>query len=150
MPNPSTTRCGKRAGARFLIDGPKTRADYIDILALLLGRRHQIPVGEHDLMKAQAIKTAVADSLERHNQPQEAGLAKVWEEVTAQTGSLDTLAEFGTYLHAISVADERFTGRAIKNITDAIKARSMDFDMPDEWFESPSRSFTSPTPASWK
>ncbi|WBU57453.1 AAA family ATPase [Paracoccus sediminicola] len=127
----------QRAGARFLIDGPKTRADYIDILALLLGRRHQIPVGEHDLMKAQAIKTAVADSLERHNQPQEAGLAKVWEEVTAQTGSLDTLAEFGTYLHAISVADERFTGRAIKNITDAIKARSMDFDMPDEWFESP-------------
>ncbi|WBU54601.1 ATP-binding protein [Paracoccus sp. SCSIO 75233] len=127
----------QRAGARFLIDGPKSRADYIDILALLLGKRHQIPVGEHDLMKAQAIKTAVADSLERHNQPQEAGLAKVWGEVTAQTGTLDTLAEFGTYLHAISQADERFTGRAIKNITDAIKARSMDFDMPDEWFESP-------------
>ncbi|NHF72808.1 AAA family ATPase [Paracoccus xiamenensis] len=127
----------QRAGARFLIDGPKTQADYIDILSLLLGKRHDIPVGEHELMKAQAIKTAVADSLEKHNQPQEAGLAKVWSEVTAQTGPLDTLAEFGTYLHAISVADERFTGRAIKNITDAIKARSMDFDMPDEWFTSP-------------
>ena len=127
----------QRAGARFLIDGPKTQADYIDILSLLLGKRHQIPVGDHELMKAQAIKTAVADSLERHNQPQEEGLAKVWSEVTAQTGPLDTLAEFGTYLHAISQADERFTGRAIKNITDAIKARSMDFDMPDEWFETP-------------
>ncbi|MDO5642058.1 MAG: AAA family ATPase [Paracoccus sp. (in: a-proteobacteria)] len=127
----------QRAGARFLIDGPKTRADYIDILALLLGRRHQIPLGDHDLMKAQAIKTAVADSLASHNQPQEAGLARVWAEVTAETGPLATLAEFGTYLHAISVADERFTGRAIKNITDAIKARSMDFDMPDEWFETP-------------
>ncbi|MDO5605319.1 MAG: AAA family ATPase [Paracoccus sp. (in: a-proteobacteria)] len=127
----------QRAGARFLIDGPKTRADYIDILALLLGRRHQIPLGDHDLMKAQAIKTAVAASLESHNQPQEAGLAQVWADVTAQTGPMDTLAEFGTYLHAISVADERFTGRAIKNITDAIKARSMDFDMPDEWFTSP-------------
>ncbi|MFV0292822.1 MAG: ATP-binding protein [Paracoccus sp. (in: a-proteobacteria)] len=127
----------QRAGARFLIDGPKTQADYIDILSLLLGKRHQIPVGNHELMRAQVIKTAVADSLEKHNQPQEAGLARVWDEVMAETGSLDTLAEFGAYLHAISVADERFTGRAIKNITDAIKARSMDFDMPDEWFETP-------------
>ncbi len=127
----------QRAGARFLIDGPKSQADYIDILALLLGKRHDIPVGDHELMKAQVIKTAVADSLDRHNRPQEAGLAKVWDEVTAQTGPLDTLAEFGAYLHAISVADERFTGRAIKNITDAIKARSMDLDMPDEWFETP-------------
>ena len=52
-------------------------------------------------------------------------------------GPLDTLADFGAYLHAISLADERFTGRAIKNITDAIKSRAMDFDMPDEWFETP-------------
>ncbi|SDD69822.1 ATPase family associated with various cellular activities (AAA) [Paracoccus isoporae] len=127
----------QRAGARFLIDGPQSRADYIDILALLLGKRHEIPVGDHDLMQAQAIRSAVAESLERHNQPQEAGLAQVWGEVTAETGPLDTLAEFGTYLHAISQADPRFTGRAIKNITDAIKARAMDFDMPDAWFESP-------------
>ncbi len=127
----------QRAGGRFLIDGPKSQADYIDILSLLLGKRHDIPVGEHELMKAQAIKTAVADSLEAHNRPQEAGLAKVWDEVVNRLGPLDTLADFGAYLHAISLADERFTGRAIKNITDAIKSRAMDFDMPDEWFETP-------------
>ena len=127
----------QRAGGRFLIDGPKSQADYIDILSLLLGKRHDIPVGEHELMKAQAIKTAVADSLEAHNRPQEAGLSKVWDEVVNRLGPLDTLADFGAYLHAISLADERFTGRAIKNITDAIKSRAMDFDMPDEWFETP-------------
>jgi len=33
--------------------------------------------------------------------------------------------------------DERFTGRAIKNITDAIKVRAMDFELPDEWMEKP-------------
>jgi hypothetical protein len=33
--------------------------------------------------------------------------------------------------------EPRFTGRAIKNITDAIKTRSMDIDLPDEWFEKP-------------
>jgi energy-coupling factor transporter ATP-binding protein EcfA2 len=35
----------QRAGARFLVDGPQTREDYIDILALLLGKKHEIPLG---------------------------------------------------------------------------------------------------------
>lgn len=125
----------QRAGARFLIDGPKSREDYVDIFALLLGKRHDIPVGEHDLMKAQAIQTAVREGYGSHDRPQEAGLAKVWGEVEARLGPLDTLADFGSYLHAIAEAEPRFTGRAVKNITDAIKLRAMDFDMPDEWFE---------------
>ena len=127
----------QRAAARFLIDGPKTRADYIDILALLLGKRHDIPVGAHDLMKAQAMEKAVAESYDAHARPQEAGLEKVFNEVTGQYGDLNDLAELGSYLYAISQAEPRFTGRAVKNITDAVKARAMDFDMPDEWFETP-------------
>ena len=35
------------------------------------------------------------------------------------------------------MAEPRFTGRAIKNITDAIKMRAMDIDLPDAWFETP-------------
>ena len=127
----------QRAGARFLIDGPQSRADFIDIFALLLGKRHELPVGEHDLMKAQAIRTAVADGFAAHDRPAEPGLARVWESVTERLGPLDSLADFGTYLHAISEADDRFTGRAIKNITDAVKARAMDFEMPEDWFSSP-------------
>ncbi|MCF3972530.1 AAA family ATPase [Paracoccus salsus] len=127
----------QRASARFLIDGPKTRADYIDILALLLGRRHGIPVGEHDLMRAQAMQRAVAESYESHLRPQEAGLQKVFDAVAAQHGPLDNLAELGSYLFAIAQAEPRFTGRAVKSITDAVKARAMDFDMPDEWFQTP-------------
>ncbi|WP_299843071.1 ATP-binding protein [uncultured Paracoccus sp.] len=127
----------QRASARFLIDGPKTQADYIDILALLLGKRHDIPVGEHDLMKAQAMQKAVADSYAGHSRPQEAGLEKVFNEVSGRFGELENLAELGSYLYAISQAEPRFTGRAVKNITDAVKARAMDFDMPDEWFTTP-------------
>ena len=37
----------------------------------------------------------------------------------------------------IKIAEPRFTGRAIKNITDAIKMRAMDVELPDEWFETP-------------
>jgi hypothetical protein len=127
----------QRAGARFLVDGPQTRADYIDILTLLLGKNHAIPLGEHDLYAAQAIQRAVAESFEKHSRPQEEGLIRVWERVEKEQGRLDTLAKIGTYLKAIQEADERFTGRAVKNITDAIKVRAMDFELPDEWMENP-------------
>ncbi|MDR5652545.1 AAA family ATPase [Ruixingdingia sedimenti] len=127
----------QRAGARFLVDGPQSREDYIDILTLLLGRNHKIPLGEHDLYAAQEIRRAVAASFEAHSRPQEAGLVRVWDRVTADIGPLDTLAKLGAYLTAISRADERFTGRAIKNITDAVKVRATDVELPDDWMENP-------------
>ncbi len=127
----------QRAGARFLVDGPQTREDYIDILHILMGKNHKIPVGEHELFETQQIKRAVARSFEAHSKPQEDGLIRVYEDTTKQLGKLDTLAKIGTYLDNIQNVDERFTGRAIKNITDAIKVRAMDFELPDEWMENP-------------
>jgi energy-coupling factor transporter ATP-binding protein EcfA2 len=127
----------QRAGARFLVDGPQTREDYIDILSLLLGKNHKIPLGDHDLFAAQEIRKAVAASFEGHGRPHEEGLLKVWETVAKDIGPLDTIAKIGAYLKAIQQADDRFTGRAIKNITDAVKVRAMDFELPDEWMENP-------------
>ncbi|WP_406645899.1 ATP-binding protein [Aliisedimentitalea scapharcae] len=127
----------QRAGARFLVDGPQTREDYIDILNLLMGRNHDIPLGEHDAYAAQEIKKAVARSFAAHSRPQEAGLMAVFDRVHDQIGDLDTIAKLGTYLKAIQDADDRFTGRAIKNITDAVKVRAMDFELPDAWMENP-------------
>jgi len=127
----------QRAGARFLVDGPQTREDYIDILALLMGKNHAIPLGTHELYAAQEIKTAVAASFEGHSRPHEEGLMRVFEQVSDQVGELDTIAKLGTYLKGIQEADDRFTGRAIKNITDAVKVRAMDFELPDEWMEEP-------------
>ncbi|MDO8882738.1 MAG: ATP-binding protein [Pseudotabrizicola sp.] len=127
----------QRAGARFLVDGPQTREDYIDILSLLMGRNHAIPLGDHELFAAQEIKKAVAASFEGHSRPHEDGLIKVWDKMAADLGPLDTIAKIGRYLKAIQEADPRFTGRAIKNITDAVKVRAMDFELPDEWMENP-------------
>ncbi|MFD2174397.1 AAA family ATPase [Rhodobacter lacus] len=127
----------QRAGARFLVDGPQSRADYIDILALLLGKNHEIPLGDHDLYAAQEIQRAVAESFARHNRPAEAGLAAVHAVIERELGALDTLEKLGSYLKAIQKADPRFTGRAIKNITDAVKVRAMDFELPDAWMEEP-------------
>ncbi|MDA9865382.1 ATP-binding protein, partial [bacterium] len=127
----------QRAGARFLVDGPITRDDYIDILNLLMGKNHDIPLGDHEAFAAQEIKSAVAASFEGHSRPHEDGLLRVFEAVDKKLGKLDTIAKLGTYLKGIQEADDRFTGRAIKNITDAVKVRAMDFELPDEWMEKP-------------
>lgn len=127
----------QRAGARFLVDGPQTQEDYIDILYLLMGKNHDIPLGSHEVFAAQEIKKAVAASFESHARPHEAGLLAVFDEVHSKIGNLDTIAKLGIYLKGIQEADARFTGRAIKNITDAVKVRAMDFELPDEWMEEP-------------
>jgi energy-coupling factor transporter ATP-binding protein EcfA2 len=127
----------QRAGARFLVDGPQSREDYIDILHLLMGKNHSIPVGDHQLFEAQEIRKAVAASYDLHARPKEDALLNVFDKVQSKIGDMDTIAKLGTYLKAIQEADERFTGRAIKNITDAIKVRAMDFELPDEWMNDP-------------
>ncbi|WP_395450465.1 AAA family ATPase [Aminobacter sp. UC22_36] len=127
----------QRAGARWLVDGPQTRDDYIDIFVLLAGKNHKIPLGEHELYAAQEIQRAVTEAYEEHAKPQEDGLEKVFERFMNDNGAPKTLADIGTYLHMIKEAEPRFTGRAIKNVTDAIKMRAMDIELPDEWFEKP-------------
>ncbi|MEM7472037.1 MAG: ATP-binding protein [Pseudomonadota bacterium] len=127
----------QRAGARFLVDGPQTRDDYVDILNLLMGKNHDIPLGDFEPFAAQEIKKAVAASFESHAKPHEDGLLNVFDRVSSEIGELDTINKLGTYLKGIQEADHRFTGRAIKNITDAVKVRAMDFELPDEWMEEP-------------
>ncbi|MCB1386226.1 MAG: ATP-binding protein, partial [Nitratireductor sp.] len=127
----------QRAGARWLVDGPQTRDDYIDIFVLLAGKNHKIPLGNHQLFEAQVIEKAVSTAYEEHARPKEDGLIAVYEKFMKESGPLETMTDVGDYLHRIKLAEPRFTGRAIKNITDAIKMRAMDIDLPDEWFEKP-------------
>lgn len=127
----------QRAGARWLVDGPQTEDDYIDIFAMLVGKNHSIPLGEHKLFEGQEIKRAVSTSYEQHAKPQEDGLLAVWEAHEKEHGAVKSLADVGAYLHRIKIAEPRFTGRAIKNITDAIKMRAMDVELPDDWFATP-------------
>ncbi|RVD54088.1 ATP-binding protein [Mesorhizobium sp. M8A.F.Ca.ET.023.02.2.1] len=127
----------QRAGARWLVDGPQTRDDYIDIFVLLAGKNHEIPLGKHELYAAQEIQRAVTEAYEEHEKPQEEGLMRVYERYMKESGAPRTMADIGTYLHLIKDAEPRFTGRAIKNVTDAIKMRAMDIELPDDWFEKP-------------
>lgn len=127
----------QRAGLRMLIDGPQSLEDYIDILALLIGKNHVLELGNHDLFATQNIKTLLKKSFDKHNLPQEEIVHSAYKKTIQEVGEIKTIAQIGKYLKNIQLVDERFTGRAIKNITDAVKGRSMDFDMPSEWFENP-------------
>jgi hypothetical protein len=127
----------QRAGARWLVDGPQTRDDYIDIFVLLAGKNHKIPLGEHDLYAAQEIQRAVDTAYESHSKPHEDKLLGVFDRFMKEKGQPKTMADVGDYLHRIKEAEPRFTGRAIKNVTDAIKMRAMDIELPDDWFAAP-------------
>ena len=127
----------QRAGARWRVDGPQTEDDYVDIFALLLGKDHDIPLGDHDLYAAQQLQRAVARSYDKHSEPQEERLLEIWERFEDKEGMPRTIEDIGGYLHRIKEAEPRFTGRSIKNVTDAIKYRSLDVELPDEWFERP-------------
>ena len=127
----------QRAGARWLVDGPQTQDDYIDIFALLAGKNHDIPLGDHSFYEAQEIKQAVCSAYSDYARPSEQGLMTVYDRFIDVHGVPKTVTDIGVYLHMIKEVEPRFTGRAIKNVTDAIKMRAMDIDLPDEWFENP-------------
>lgn len=127
----------QRAGARWLVDGPQTRNDYIDIFHLLAGKNHAIPLGDHELYADQQIRDAVRAAYDGHDKPAEEGLLNIYDRFVSTHGAPKTIADIGTYLHMIKQVEPRFTGRAIKNVTDAIKMRAMDIELPDEWFEAP-------------
>ncbi len=127
----------QRAGARWLVDGPQTADDYIDIFTLLVGKNHKVKLGDHDLYAAQAIVEAVNTAYEEHDKPKQERLANIHTRFVKESGKPKTLADIGRYLHAIKLDLPSFTGRSIKNITDAAKMRAMDIELPDEWFETP-------------
>lgn len=125
----------QRAGARYLIDGPKTAEDFTDLLALLLQSRSEIDVGNAELFATQQIEGQIQKTYDQYNVPETPELKAVFDKVMEERGEIKTFEDFGYYLGKIQEAEPRFTGRAIKNIADAAKTRAMDVDLPDEWFE---------------
>jgi len=136
----------QRAQARFLVDGPQTRHDFTDLLHILLGRHLELPPGDGwQPLAAQDLRRAVGGKYEAHAEPRSPALRKVLETVLGPArGRLSSWRDFGEYLHALKEHDPRFTGRAIKNIADAVQARMMDFDLPPEWLGTREAFFSRP------
>jgi hypothetical protein len=129
----------QRAQARFLVDGPRTREDFTDLLHILLRRNFRLPLGAgYQPLAAQRVREVIREKYGEHDLPRSAELRRVFQELAARSGGQGPLSSwraFGEYLHALGERDPQFTGRAVRNIADAVHARMMDFDLPAEWLE---------------
>jgi hypothetical protein len=129
----------QRAQARFVVDGPRTREDFTDLLHILLERDWSLPLGAgYEPRAAQQVRRMIQDKYAEHDVPKSPALRRIYEELRTRSGSdgkLSSWREFGQYLHELQQHDETFTGRAIKNIADAVRSRMMAFDLPTEWLE---------------
>ncbi len=140
----------QRTQARFQIDGPKTADDFTDLLHILLAGNWELPLGgEYEPLASQQVGRLTEIKYSEYDEPRSSSLKRVFESVVAASanpGQLSTWRDFGHYLFALQEHDARFTGRAIKNIVDAVRSRMMDFDLPAEWLEQRSHFFARPYP----
>lgn len=128
----------QRSGLRMLIDGPQTLEDYTDIFYLLLGKNHNISLGEYKPFITQNLQERIKKTRMDYLIPKEKTIIEAYNKTIKITKGIKTIKDIGIYLKQIQEIDNRFTGRAIKNITDVIKTRVMDFELPEEYFTNPS------------
>ena len=134
----------QRTQARFLVNGPQTLEDFTDLMYLLLSPTWNMEAGKgYAPFTTQQIKKMIQAKYEEHDRPKSAELVKLFDK-HARGGKISTWIEFGQYLKSLQEHDERFTGRAVKNIADAVRFRLMDFDLPPEWFADPATFFRQP------
>ena len=139
----------QRTQARFTVDGPQTQEDYTDLLHILLGESWEMPLGAgYEPLATQEIRRMIDQKYAEHDTPTSDTLRAVFESELEKKGSkgFSTWRDFGEYLHAIGKSDPRFTGRAVKNISDAVRSRMMGFDLPAEWLEKHAAFFARPYP----
>jgi len=127
----------QRMQSRFLVDGPKTHEDFTDLFHILLGTSWSLAPGAgYEPLVAQRVREVIREKYAEHDRPGSPALREIFERTLGGKIEVDeTLSwrDFGAYLHALYEHDARFTGRAIKNIADGVRARIMDFDLPEEW-----------------
>jgi len=135
----------QRMQSRFLVDGPRTRDDFTDLFHLFLNDNWELPLGsDYEPLLTQQVRRVIQEKYAEHDRPVEPELLRIFERTIGPVERTQTLEwrDFGNYLHALHEHDPRFTGRAVRNISDAIRSRVMDFDLPGEWFRDPSLFFS--------
>ena len=85
----------QRAGARFLVDGPRSAADYIDILHLLLGKNHDIAARQARPLRRPGDPPRGGGLLRAARPPQEASWRRSSSGRQGEVGALDTIAKLG-------------------------------------------------------
>ena len=119
-----------RFNDRLMIDGPTTAEDFADI-ALILGGK----LFKNDLVKIENGYAPFSTQVSTDASPvkTEDVAAYMAEEFDRYKSA--SLLDFGQFLSELKQRNPKITGRSARAIIEAIKERSADFDLPQEWFE---------------
>src|SRR3990172_998317 len=83
----------QRAQARFLVDGPRTREDFTDLLHILLHRSWELPLGDgYEPRVTQRLREVIGQKYREHDAPRSEALRRIFDEVTGRSGQRGRLA----------------------------------------------------------
>ena len=123
----------QRFKQRFLVVGPTTDQQCSDIMVIKF--RKQIKNGL--LTVAEGKGYSIDHSVEEQAHMFDEETVKILKAAKKTVKSDVTWADIGHLLAEYKKIDPRFTGRAMDNIYSNVVAKSMDFDIPQEWYEKP-------------
>jgi len=116
-----------RFNDRLLIDGPSTAEDFADICLILAGKMF-----EKNLVKIEKGYEPFATQFSPEHLEKEDVAAYMADEFAKYKKA--TLLDFGKFVAELKAKNPKITGRSSRAIIEAIKERSADFDLPQEWF----------------
>ncbi len=126
-----------RFNDRLLIDGPSTAEDFADICLILAGKMF-----EKNLVKIEKGYEPFVTQFSAENTNKEDVAGYMAEEFDKYKRA--TLLDFGKFVAELKAKNPKITGRSSRAIIEAIKERSADFDLPQEWFENRAVFFDQP------
>jgi AAA+ superfamily predicted ATPase len=120
-----------RFNDRLLIDGPITKEDFADLLVLRLGKLQKSGLVTMDI-GYKPFQTQ--DQMDEHGHWSGGKVAEYMaEEFEKRKDS--TFFNVGEFFADLKKKNPKISGRSANAIIEAIKERSADFDIPDDWFE---------------
>lgn len=118
-----------RFNDRILIDGPTTAEDFADVLLLNCGKI----VKKGLLVMENGYTPFASQDVQKEGGWTGGDVAAYMADNFAQYKK-STIIDFGTFMADLKKKNPKITGRSAKAITEAIKERSADFDLPNKWF----------------
>ncbi len=121
-----------RFNDRILIDGPKTDEDFADFIMLKLGK--MIKKGLLQILPGYT-PFATQDQIGEDGKWSGGKVAEYMADLFTHVRYRNaTVMDFGKYMAKLKRKNNFITGRSANAIAEAIKERSADFDIPQEWF----------------
>ncbi|MFH1173748.1 MAG: AAA family ATPase [archaeon] len=125
---------------RALIDGPKTAEDFADMIHLTMGR-----LMNRGLLKMEngAVPFATQDVQDESGHWSQKNVQDYMADEFRKYGK-SSILDFGKFMADLKAKNPSITGRSMKAITEAIKERAADFDVPEEWLKDRKAYFDKP------